>query len=103
MLADKIQFNHFRGLVLSAFTHKPQPYTKLMEVKIALFQKGLMATYKVERQDHSTFAIRLKEFTGSSQPPLYIKLHKTDRGWNSAFEDGELIREIGFAIDAKIA
>jgi hypothetical protein len=74
-----------------------------MEVKIVLFQKGIMATYKVEIQENATFAIRLKEFSGSPQPPLYIKLHKTEKGWNSAFDDRELIREIGFAIDAKIA
>jgi hypothetical protein len=70
-----------------------------MEVKIALFQKGLMATYKVEQENSRTFNIRLKEFAGDSKPPLYLKLHKTELGWRSAFEDHELVREVGAAID----
>ncbi len=71
-----------------------------MDVKIALFDRGMMATFSVEQIDTTTFTIRLKSFDGGIKPPLYIKLQKTDMGWSSALEDKELVKEIGMAIDA---
>jgi hypothetical protein len=69
-----------------------------MTVKIALFQKGLMATYHIDRIDDITVNARLRSFSGDSKPPAFIKLFKTDLGWRSAFDDAELIRELGDAI-----
>jgi hypothetical protein len=69
-----------------------------MNVKIALFQKGLMATYQIDRIDEITVNAKLRSFSGDSKPPAFIKLYKTDNGWRSAFEDAELIRELGEAI-----
>lgn len=71
-----------------------------MEIKIALFQQALMATYYVDKEDPSTFNLRLKNFSGVKTPPSYIKIYKTELGWRSAFEDAELIRELGIAIDS---
>ena len=70
-----------------------------MDVKIALFNRGLMANFSVEQQDTATYTIRLKSFEGESQPPLYMKMYKTSQGWESAFDDKELIRELGLAIE----
>ena len=73
-----------------------------MDVKITLFDKGLMATFNVEQENATTFAIRLKNYDGEPKPPLYLKLHRTSSGWTSAFKDALLISEIGMAIDSKI-
>ncbi|HWJ92825.1 MAG TPA: hypothetical protein VNR87_17035 [Flavisolibacter sp.] len=70
-----------------------------MDIKIALFEKGLLATYAIDRMDGTTFNARLKAFTGESKPPSYIKFQRTPSGWRSAFEDRELIRELGAAVD----
>ena len=69
-----------------------------MEIKIALFHKGIMATYIIDKIDANIFHARLKEFAGD-KPPLFIKFIKTELGWKSAFTDAELIRELGSAID----
>ncbi len=73
-----------------------------MQIKIALFQKGLMATYHIDRVDEITFNARLRAYTGDSKPPDYIKMYKTEAGWRSAFEDAELIRELGAAVDCSV-
>ncbi len=70
-----------------------------MDVKIALFHKGLLATYKVDRVDTVTYNARLRDYSGEAAPPRYIKFYKTELGWRSAFEDAELIRELGAAIE----
>ena len=70
-----------------------------MEVKIALFQKGLRATYKIHQIDNTTFNAVLRDFAGDNRPPDYIKFYKSEAGWRSAYEDGELIRELGLAVD----
>ena len=70
-----------------------------MEVKIALFQKGLRATYRIQQIDSITFNAILRDFTGDSRPPDYIKFYKSESGWRSAYNDWELIRELGSAIE----
>ena len=71
-----------------------------MNVKIALFHKGLMATYMIDRVDPLTYNARLKDYSGEAPPPpTYIKFYKTELGWRSAFEDAELIRELGTAVE----
>ena len=70
-----------------------------MNVKIALFQKGLMATYFIDKMDELTFNARLRAYSGDNKPPVYIKFYKTEQGWRSEFEDAELIRELGAAVD----
>lgn len=70
-----------------------------MDVNIALYN-GVKATYNVEQVDDTTYTIRLKNYTGDSKPPLFIRLYKTDKGWNSAFSDVDMIKDIGEAIDA---
>ena len=69
-----------------------------MNVKIALFEKGLLATYSVNKIDEITFNARLREFSGIKKPPAFIKFYKTETGWGSAFEDAALIRELGEAV-----
>ena len=81
-------------------TCKPPPQTPNMDINVALSDKGLLATYSVEKEDMITYNIRLKDYSGN-QPPLYIKLYKTEMGWSSAFEDADLVRELGIAIDDK--
>lgn len=71
-----------------------------MDLKITLFDKGNMATYAVEQIDEKTFAIRLKGYHGDNKPPLYIKLHKTGKGWESAFHNQSFIHDVGLAIDS---
>jgi hypothetical protein len=70
-----------------------------MDIKIALFEKGLLATYAIHKVDSMTFNARLRAFTGEVKPPSYIKLHRVAFGWRSALDDKELIREIGAAVD----
>ena len=72
-----------------------------MDVKIALFHKGLLVTYKIDQVDLITFNARLKDYIGDSKPPEYIKFFKSENGWRSAFDDAELIRELGAAIEVK--
>jgi hypothetical protein len=76
--------------------------TTTMDVKIALFHKGLMATYKIDQVDTATYNARLKTFSGDAPPPSYIKFYKTEVGWRSAFEDAELIRELGAAVEGNL-
>jgi hypothetical protein len=84
----------------SSLTYQPSPiHFSTMNVKIALFEKGLVATYNVVRVDNITFNARLKAYSGS-KPPSYIKFYKTELGWGSAFEDADLIGELGSAVDA---
>jgi len=71
-----------------------------MDIKIALFEKGLLATYAIDKVDSTTFNATLRAFTGELKPPSYIKLHRTALGWRSALEDSELIRELGAAVDS---
>ena len=73
-----------------------------MEIKVNDINTGFAATYTVEQEDPITYNIRLRNFDGEQKPPLYIKLYKTELGWRSAFEDADLIRELGLAIDEKI-
>ena len=70
-----------------------------MNVKIVLSRKGLLATYHIDQVDNITFNARLREFSGETKPPAYIKLYKTGFGWCSAFDDAEFIRELGAAVD----
>jgi len=70
-----------------------------MDVKIALFQKGLMATYHIDKVDRITYNALLRTYSGETPPPSYIKFYKTEDGWRSAFEDEELIRELGLAVE----
>jgi hypothetical protein len=70
-----------------------------MDIKIALFEKGLLATYAIDKVDSTTFNARLRAFTGEIKPPSYIKFQRTPFGWRSALEDMELIRELGEAVD----
>ena len=69
-----------------------------MEIKVTL-SKGHLATYLVEKEDIITYNIRLKAFSGENKPPLYMKMYKTELGWTSAFEDAELVKELGSAIE----
>jgi hypothetical protein len=71
-----------------------------MDIKIALFEKGLLATYAIDKVDSTTFNARLRAFTGENKPPSFIKFHRTVFGWRSALEDMELIRELGAAVDS---
>jgi hypothetical protein len=95
-------FSH-SAIFLPLFLHRPPAShhynMKTMDVKIALFERGLMATFSVEQITITNFIIRLKSFDGEIKPPLYIKISRSDLGWTSAFEDNELVREIGMAID----
>jgi hypothetical protein len=70
-----------------------------MNVKIALFHKGLLATYHIDKVDEITFNAVLRDYSGEPKPPAYIKFYRTALGWRSAFEDAELIRELGAAVD----
>lgn len=72
-----------------------------MDVKIDLFHKGLQATYKIDQVDGLTYNARLRDYSGE-KPPAYIKFYKTDLGWHSAFEDNELIRELGLAVEENL-
>jgi hypothetical protein len=72
---------------------------KTMDVKIALFERGLMATFNVEQINLTHFIIRLKSFDGERKPPVYFKICRSDLGWISAFDDNELVREVGLAIE----
>ena len=69
-----------------------------MEITIALFHKGLYATFQIDKIDPVTFNARLKAYTGD-KPPSFIKFYRTELGWRSAFEDVELIRELGMGVD----
>ena len=73
-----------------------------MNVKISVSEKGLLATYSVDKVDETTFNARLKTFSGNKKPPAFIKFYKTESGWSSAFEDAALIGELGAAIESTL-
>lgn len=72
-----------------------------MNVKIAVSEKGLLATYSVDKIDETTFNARLQTFSGK-KPPAFIKFYKTESGWTSAFEDAALIGELGAAVESTL-
>ena len=74
--------------------------TNIMDALIDFKSPGLTATFNVEQENDLTYNLRLTCFQGSPKPPLYLKIHKTSAGWQSAFENLVLVQKLGQAIDA---
>jgi|GEM_PF-2686886 len=69
-----------------------------MEVKIAIFHKGLLSTYEVRRKDEKTAYAFLKENKGSETPASFIRLALEGKTWISSYPDPELTRELVLAL-----
>lgn len=70
-----------------------------MDITISISYKNAAAIYSVEQVDKAIYHLRLKSFEGENKPPLFIKIQKTAQGWDSAFNDASMIRNIGKAIE----
>ena len=77
---------------------KPQ-IQYFMEIQIQLLHKGINATYAIEQSDTITYNALLRDYSGS-KPPAFIRFYKTEMGWSSAFEESELISQLGKFVDA---
>jgi hypothetical protein len=84
----------------------PSPASHLitfsMEVKIAIFHKGLLSTYIVRKADQTTAYAFLIQNEGKARPAEFIRLLKQDNKWISAYPDQELIRELTAAIESAV-
>ena len=76
-----------------------QNKNQTMEVKIAIFHKGLLATYQIRQASQTTVYAFLIQNKGKANPPEFIRLSKENNGWISAYPDEELIRELTSALE----
>ena len=70
-----------------------------MEVRIAIFHKGLLSTYLIRKADPETVFAFLVENKGKARPPEFIRLSKQGDGWESVYPDQELVRELAAVLD----
>lgn len=73
-----------------------------MEVKIAIFHKGLLSTYIVRKADQTTAYAFLVQNDGNTKPAEFIRLLKQENKWISTYPDEELVRELNVAIESAV-
>lgn len=71
-----------------------------MEVRIAIFHKGLLSTYEIRRTDDTTAYAYLIQNKGAMKPPEFIRLIKQQDQWTSAYPDAEIIKELESALES---
>jgi hypothetical protein len=82
-----------------SFPCKPTKTTFTMEVRIAIFQKGVFSTYMIRRINDTTAFAYLVQNKGSISTPEFIRLSKQKDQWTSAYPDAEIIKEFDSAIE----
>jgi hypothetical protein len=70
-----------------------------MDISITFQEKNSFANYSVEQETPITYNLRLISFESEKNLPTYLKIHRSDNGWISAFQDQEMVNALGAAIE----
>lgn len=75
-----------------------------MKFKAALFYQNSLVFYSIYHLGDNYFKAKLDNYSmDSSNPPLLLELYRQNSQWNSNCSEGEIVKELGAAIDQRVS